>query len=294
MTTDVKLFSVTFYSQAELDCLMSIDDPNIVRLYQVYTLDDFIYMVMEYCPYDLGNVLDKIEKLSDNEMKRLTYDIISALKSIHDRDIAHCDIKPANFFIDKYGRVKIGDFGLASINGNTCLCKMKKGTRLYMAPELYVLKQYNAMKSDIWSLGVTLYYLATKTHPFNAPDVEKLQQCVNIGLFAKEKITNKLLLDIISKCLVKNPNKRPSTDELLKSPYFTTKNNEIPNNHVCCFSKCLRAVKQIVRPQIKMQKSFGILPSPCRKMNRIKLSTSLDALAEASLPDSNLCEINCC
>lgn len=208
------------FKQCELDCLMSIDDPFIVRLYQIFKLEDFIYMVFEYCPNDLNKLFMNSRNMTDDEVRKYAYDVCLAIKSIHKRNIAHNDIKPANFFIDNYGRVKIGDFGLSTLHSCVTSCKHAKGTRLYMAPEIYVLKEYDPMKADIWSLGVTLYFFATKTVPFNAPDLNKLQQVVNIGLFPKDKVRDKLLLNVICECFEKNPAKRPTIDEILKNPYF--------------------------------------------------------------------------
>ncbi|KAI5547425.1 protein serine/threonine kinase protein [Trichomonas vaginalis G3] len=277
----VKKIPKCFFSQAELDCLMRIDDPRIVRLYQIYRYNDFIYMVLEYCPTDLYKVFSAGGKLYEEDIYRYAHDAVLAIKSVHDKNIAHCDIKPANFFIDTYGRVKIGDFGLASFNGSSCSCKMAKGTKLFMAPEVYC-KKYTPMKSDIWSLGVTLYFLATQTYPFNAPDIEKLKQCISIGLFATDKVQNKNLLAVISKCLDRDPEKRPTADEILQMPYF--KENGKSSGGCCSlFYKCARFSKNIVKPCIKSQRSFGSLQFRCLNNSRIKLSTSMDHLDDSHL-----------
>lgn len=273
----VKRIPKCFLSNSELDCLMQIDDPYIVRLYQVFYLGDFIYMVMELCQNDLFNIFTSSQQLSDEQMKKYALEMVLAIKSIHDRNIAHCDIKPANFFIDNYGRVKIGDFGLSSINGTATTCKIQKGTRLYMAPEMYVLKEYNAMKSDIWSLGVSLYYMATKQYPFNAPDQSKLEQVVNIGLFPKEQVRDKQLLGLICRCLEKNPCRRPSINDLLRIPYLK---EQLPNE-TCCrfvlpnFHKCC---KPIIKPEIKPRNSLCAFASNlqihCFKGSKMRLINS--------------------
>lgn len=274
----IKKIPKCFLSQAELDCLMQIDDVRVVRLYQVFVLGDFIYMLMELCKTDLNQIFTFTDELSDQTMQKYASEMVLAIKSIHDRNIAHCDVKPANFFIDSYGRMKIGDFGLASFNGATCPCKMQKGTKLFMAPEMYVLKQYNAMKADIWSLGISLYYMATKTYPFNSPDPTKIPQLVNIGLFPKERVTNKHLRKVICRCLERNPDKRPSIYEVMKMPFI---HEILAKKQVCCkfcTAKQQKPGNQIVKPGLPKRNSICSFASnlhlTCFKGSPIRLINS--------------------
>lgn len=149
------------FNQAEIDCLKNIDHPNIVSLYKYYFFNGFVYLLMEYCPVDLSMILQKQSELDEEILRKYVHDILLAIKACHDRCIAHSDIKPSNFLIDKYGRIKVCDFCFSDVYEN-CSCQMYCGTLLFIAPEVLKKQEYNPMKADIWALGVTLYYMATK------------------------------------------------------------------------------------------------------------------------------------
>ena len=85
---------------------------------------------------------------------------------MHDRKVLHRDLKSQNIFLMKDNSVKLGDFGIARVLGNTReKAKTMVGTPYYLSPELVESKPYN-FKSDIWSLGVVLYELCALKPPF--------------------------------------------------------------------------------------------------------------------------------
>lgn len=89
--------------------------------------------------------------------------------------IVHRDIKPENLLIDENDRVKITDFGvsLSTKNGNDEV-KNTAGSQLFFAPEVWTSKNYSGKKSDIWALGVTLYFMVFAKYPFFALNREQL------------------------------------------------------------------------------------------------------------------------
>lgn len=208
------------FSDSEIECLKAIDDPRIVRLYQTYNFNNYIYLLMEYCSNDLDKMFKHKRISSEDELYRYVYDTILAVKACHDRNIAHSDIKPANFLVDQYGRIKISDFGLSSCYAGEHKCCIFKGTKLFMAPEIFSKKEYDPYKADMWSLGVTIYYIATHHYPFVDKDVNKIQEYIINGDYNKERIKDPLLAEVIQACLEKNPVIRVSIDEILRLPYF--------------------------------------------------------------------------
>lgn len=208
------------FNKAEIDCLMEIVHPNIISLYKYYTFNYHIYLLMEYCPYDLYNLLKREQSICDEQLKRYCYDILQGIKACHDRNISHSDIKPSNFLIDKYGRIKVCDFGLSVMSYDCNSCQIFRGTMYYMAPEILLQKSYNAIKADIWALGVTFYYLSTQTYPFFGNNRKELIKEVTTGLLPIFKVHNSGLRQVITACLQMDPNNRPSVDELLELPYF--------------------------------------------------------------------------
>lgn len=95
-------------------------------------------------------------ELSQSEVLKLGMDICSALEVCQAEDIIHRDIKPENIFINKNGEFKLGDFGIAKIIEKTVSAMSQKGTYSYMAPEIYLGKEYG-FSVDIYSLGLLMY-----------------------------------------------------------------------------------------------------------------------------------------
>ncbi|EAY11011.1 CAMK family protein kinase [Trichomonas vaginalis G3] len=213
------------FSASEIDCLIALDDQKIVSLYKYFKFDGYVYLLMEHCQNDLEKLLRYSKMLSNKELQKYVYDVILCVKACHDRKIAHCDIKPSNFLIDKYGRVKITDFGLSKIYSENPTSSEFKGTKLFMAPEIFKKASYNPMAADIWSLGVTLFYIATNTYPFFSNDQNKLIEKIESGEFPSEIIDSRHLRDLITKCITVDPNERPTVSQLLELPYFNNLRN---------------------------------------------------------------------
>lgn len=251
------------FHEGEIKCLMGIDDPRIVRLYKYYKYNDSLYLLMEYCPSDLDKYLKTHRISSYDELRKLIYDVILAVKVCHDKNVAHCDIKPSNFMVDHYGRIKIGDFGLSMIGAQTCMnCK---GTPLFMAPEIFMKKTFDPIKADVWSLGVLIFYLCTNFYPFYGKDKTSLSQHVINGLYDDSEISDLYLKNMIKHCLEKNPDRRVRTSDLLCFPYFKDMNTFIP--------KIAKndSLSKIVKPQIQKRRSSNgdlFMKAPKIKVHR--------------------------
>lgn len=244
------------FNQTEIDCLIRIDDPRIVSLFKYYHFQDSVYMLMEYCPSDLQKIVKNKTRMAPHEFKKIVYDTIAAVKACHDRNIAHCDIKPSNFMIDQYGRVKIGDFGLSSIHNANPTSAEFKGTRLFMAPEIFHYEKYNPMASDIWALGVSLYFLATEKFPFFSKDVDGLIQRIKSGNYNDLLIRDDKLRDVIARCLEVDPRLRFTCAQLLDMPYFHEEEEDtrenIKLNRLDVFN---RSSNLIVKPKVNKPKN---------------------------------------
>lgn len=208
------------FNKAEVDCLMEIDHPNIISLYKYYKFQEYIYLLMEYCPYDLETLLKKESEICEDQLKRYCYGILQGIKACHDRNISHSDIKPSNFLIDKYGRIKVCDFGLSVMHFNCADCHSFRGTIYFMAPEILCKKGYDSIKADIWSLGITFFYMATQTFPFNGDDRKDIIKEVTTGMYPISKVESAALRQVITSCLQIDPLARPTVDDLLNMPFF--------------------------------------------------------------------------
>ncbi|NXL72614.1 HUNK kinase, partial [Leptocoma aspasia] len=133
-----------------------IKHPNIVQLYETLETDNSYYMVMELCLG--GDLLDRIcdkKRLVEQEVRRYTRQILSAVEHLHCQGIVHRDLKIENFLLDENNNIKIIDFGLsntARFEGlSQELLHTQCGSPAYAAPELLAHKKYGP-KVDVWSM----------------------------------------------------------------------------------------------------------------------------------------------
>jgi serine/threonine protein kinase/tetratricopeptide (TPR) repeat protein len=153
--------------EREAKAAAALNHPNIVTIYEIAEVDNQTFIVMEYI--DGQSLRTKIENgISDlDEILNIINQICDGLSEAHKEDVVHRDIKPENILIDKNGRVKILDFGLAKLKGVSNLTKETStlGTIHYMSPEQIQGEEVD-QRADIWSLGVVLYEMLIGAVPF--------------------------------------------------------------------------------------------------------------------------------
>ena len=211
--------------EREAKAAAALNHPNIVTIYEIADVDNQTFIVMEFI--DGQSLRTKIENsfLGLGEILDIINQICDGLSEAHKADIVHRDIKPENILIDKNGRAKILDFGLAKLKGVSKLTKETStlGTIHYMSPEQVQGKEVDH-RSDIWSLGVVLYEMLTAKVPFTG-DYE--QAVIYSILNDHPKIPVEVIPDlkhIITTCLEKDPAKRYSqVESILKSLRNTEK-----------------------------------------------------------------------
>ena len=209
----------------EAAILGKLDHQNIIKLFEVFDSKvpkHTLNIVTEYA--DGGDLAEKIKSQNNKpftEQEILDYftQICLALKHIHEKKIIHRDLKSGNVFLMKSGLVKLGDFGIAKGFQNTMdKAKTMVGTPYYLSPEIIENKPYDA-KSDIWSLGVLLYEMMTFKMPFNANSLPNLSLKIMRGNYAPPPtVYTRDLREIVSRCLMVNPSRRPRIQEILSMP----------------------------------------------------------------------------
>lgn len=209
------------FNLEEIECLKKLDDVRVLRIYDYFEFQEHMYILMEYCTSDLQKLISESKYISRRDLHHYISEIVQAVKACHDRGIAHCDIKPSNFLIDKHGRVKISDFGLSDICSLSARSSTVKGTPMFMAPEILKGQLYNPIKADIWALGITIYFLATGTLPFVKNSIYKLIESICEGVYTDGVIEDPLLRNLIAKCIDPNIKTRATAEELLNLPYFS-------------------------------------------------------------------------
>ena len=220
----------------EINILKKLSHPNIVKIYEFYESDNCFYIINEYCKGgQLYEYLTK-NKLTEEQLCVIFYQVFSGLIYLHEHSILHGDLKPENILIssvekdletnEDFAWIKIIDFGTAKIFKK----QIKKGeniegTLYYIAPEVFSgnIDIYDE-KSDIWSIGIILYRALTRKYPFIGRNED---ETITFIIDKDHDCNNELLLghsneiqDLIKKLLKKDPNERPSAKEALNHEWF--------------------------------------------------------------------------
>ncbi|MBV8880355.1 MAG: serine/threonine protein kinase [Planctomycetaceae bacterium] len=160
---DLEIFENTAVGAARLN------HPNIVTLYDIDEERARPFLVMEYVDgQSLHALLRKKGRLSPTQALSILCDVARALRHAHAEGIVHCDIKPGNILIDRKGNAKVTDFGLSRALNQAergSLDGMVAGTPAYISPE-QVLARRPDQRSDLYSLGATLFEMLTGEAPF--------------------------------------------------------------------------------------------------------------------------------
>src|SRR6266404_7945046 len=161
-------FAERFHREAR--ALARLNHPNIVAVHDFGQAGALPFFIMEFVDGPNLRQLERAGKLSPREALQIVPQICEALQFAHDEGIVHRDIKPENILLDKKGRVKIADFGIAKILGrepDVALTQTQGvlGTPPYMAPEQVEKPQTVDHRADIFSLGVVFYEMLTGELP---------------------------------------------------------------------------------------------------------------------------------
>ena len=204
---------------AEIESLMQLNHPNIIRLYDFFSQDYFFVLVLEYC--SSGSLASEVKSVGMQYQRFVIVgrQIVSALNYCHDRKIAHHDIKLENILLDVNGKPKLADFGLSAKISDGGLCTIFKGSLAYAAPELFQKKAYDPFKADIWALAVLFVYMLTGSSPWPA-EKDKMKEAMLHGFWhAKSRLPTKLH-ELVKRMFDMDPEKRPSIKQIQASPVF--------------------------------------------------------------------------
>lgn len=200
--------------RGEAQAIAGISHPNIVGIYDVGEENGMYYIVMELVDgITLKKYIEEKGKLSVKEAVGIALQIANGLEAAHSNHIIHRDIKPQNILIARDGTAKVTDFGIAKAASSNTITANAMGSVHYISPE-QARGGYSDEKSDIYSLGVTMYEMLSGTLPFNGESAVAIAlahiQEEAVPLAALDATIPKGISNIVNKCMQKKTELRYS------------------------------------------------------------------------------------
>ena len=221
----------------DFEILKLLNSPTILSAYDFFEDKDNYYIVGEFC--ELGSLRKLLKNKEIKSFKKKIYlmkKITECVAFCHSNYIAHRDIRPDNFLIDKYFRPKLCNFGMAerfkaeSISDHNninyrndisnCIIDNFSGNIAYISPEIILNTPYNPFKSDIWALGVTFFEILNGCLPWGKCPKSVMEDLICQGEFIMPRNVPDDIAKLINQCLSVNPNERPTAQQILSNPIF--------------------------------------------------------------------------
>ena len=224
-------------AKVEIDILKIGQHPNIIKLYDIYENENYIYIIMEYCSGgDLLSYFEHYEyELKETKVCEIIHKLSMAIYYLHSYGIVHRDLKPENILMTDLtpeADIRLLDFGLSKIVGNEEKCTEPYGTLSFVAPEVLQGKPYDK-SVDLWSIGIITFLLLCGYLPFDDKHSEReiARQTIQDPVPFESKIWNKYSSEaknFVERLLQKKPEKRLTIKEILEHPWIK-KMDKVPN-----------------------------------------------------------------
>ncbi|EJW82635.1 CAMK/PKD protein kinase, partial [Wuchereria bancrofti] len=213
--------------RSEVAILQSISHCGIIKLESMFETKDKIFVVMEKMNGDMLEMIlsQAAGRLDERVTKFLIMQILCALRYLHSKGIAHCDLKPENVLlsdlVNVFPQTKLCDFGYARFIGDAQFRKTIVGTPAYLAPEVLQKRGYNK-SLDMWSVGVIIYVTLSGTFPFNDGEeiAEQIQNAAFMFPAEPWQQISREAIDLIQRLLKVKIEERLSIDECMKHEWL--------------------------------------------------------------------------
>ena len=222
--------------QQEVHMLSQLTHPNIVRYIGIKRQKDILNVFMEYVPGgSIASLLHRFGPLGDSVTRVYTRQILIGLDYLHSQRVVHRDIKGANILVEKSGRIKLADFGMAKmlefvdIERNNHAKKAIKGSAYWMAPEV-IRKSEVTLGCDVWSVGCTVIEMASAKPPWcecstQVQAMYKIASSTALPTLPENNLSADAKAFILH-CLKRNVEERPDVQTLLMNPFVDDSSNE--------------------------------------------------------------------
>jgi len=223
----------------EINILLQIDHPNIIKLFAIFESENYVYLVMELVTG--GELFDRIvekERYTEADAIIVMEQLLSGIAYLHSKGIVHRDIKPENVLLENDTEdsiIKIADFGLSRVYTEQSIMSTACGTAGYIAPEILKSEPYE-FEVDLWSAGVIMYILLCGYPPFyDENDAILFENIINCRYEFHSPYWDHIsqeAKELISGLLTVNPKQRLTAEEAINSEWINLKfddNNQPPN-----------------------------------------------------------------
>jgi len=206
----------------EITIMKTLDHPNIVRIYEYFQDQKYIFIVMELVQgKELFDKIVEAHHFNERMAANIMHQLLSAVNYLHKHSIVHRDLKPENIIFDGVN-IKLIDFGTSQLFTKNHKMKTIEGTPYYIAPE--VLDQAYNEKCDEWSCGVILYIMLSGSPPFNGRNDREIMAAVQKGKYDFNRpefddVSNSAK-SIINKLLTFAIKNRISAEQALEHEWF--------------------------------------------------------------------------
>jgi Protein kinase domain len=195
----------------EVRVARQVSHRNVCRVYDIGEADGSIFLTMEYVDgEDLASLLKRIGRFPQDRAIEIARQLCAGLAAAHEQGVLHRDLKPANVMLDREGRVRITDFGLAGLASE--IEDIRAGTPAYMAPEQLAGRGVS-IRSDLFALGLVLFEIFTGKRAFNAKNLAELLRMHDEGLSVTPTSAvselDPVVERVILRCLEREPSRRP-------------------------------------------------------------------------------------
>ncbi|XP_065846497.1 dual specificity mitogen-activated protein kinase kinase 4-like [Oscarella lobularis] len=215
----------------DLDVIRKSNCAYIVKFYGVLFGEGYVWICMEMMDTSMDKLYQLVYKtlgqqIPERIIGKINASVVNALQYLKDTlKIIHRDVKPSNILLDLQGNVKLCDFGISGHLRDSIARTKDEGCRPYMSPERIQGVQTYDVRSDVWSLGLSLIELATGQFPYREWKTvfDQLSQVVHGDppqLPTEDGRFSPFFEDFVASCLVKDPEKRPKYKELMMHPFY--------------------------------------------------------------------------
>lgn len=208
---------------SEIKILEIISHPRISRMYEAVETPKRLHLIMECV--DGGNLCTYVKskrRLSEDESRKIFFQLVQAVEYLHSQNIIHRDIKLENVLFTDSKDIKLIDFGFSTIAQNGKKLRVFCGTPSYMAPEIVRRMEYEGKPVDMWSLGILLYALLCGCFPFRARSYPDLYRRIARGTFTIPDELSTPVRDLLRQLLSIDAYQRISAQSVLRHPWLHT------------------------------------------------------------------------